>query len=158
MGSLRARDLLDAEDRKIHEQFGQIAAYCSTAKIAEWRSKSTTTADRWVDIFTYMDEQNHEYSDFLPVVEYILCLPATTASVERTFASIEKLWSSDKTQMGIETLKGMIVVKCNMEFTCSQFYDYIKEKPELLRKIASSEKYKPKTNTGIEQIDESDEE
>lgn len=158
MAKLRALDLLNADDRKIHEQFGQIATYCSTAKIAEWRSNSTSTADRWVEVFTHLDEQDQEYSGFLAVVEYILCLSATTASVERTFSAIHKSWTSDKTQMGIETLKAMTMVKCNMEFACNQFYDYIKDKPELLRKITGSAKYKSTTNTGNEQIDDSDEE
>lgn len=67
--------------------------------------------------------------------------PGTPAPVERIFAHVEKLWQVESSALAVETLKSMLLVKCNMEFSCLNFYDFLKTQPELLRKIAGQDKY-----------------
>lgn len=148
MKQLQDYEILNARDSKVHEQHGHVVDYCTDTKIAEWRKNSASTVDRWVDIFKYLAKQEKDYTDFAEIAEYILCLPGTTASVERTFSSINKLWAEEKSQLTVETLKAMIVVKYNFEFTCIEFYNYIRTKPELLKLIASKQKYKLLTEEG----------
>lgn len=146
MKQLQEHGIFDAKDSKVHEQYGHVVDYCTAEKLAEWRRDSVSTVDRWVDIFNYLAKQEKDYTDFAEIAEYILCLPGTTASVERTFSSINKLWSEEKSQLAVETLEAMVVVKYNFDYTCLQFYEYIKTKPNLLRLIASKEKYGFKTD------------
>ena len=54
---------------------------------------------------------------------------------------INNMWTSDKTQLKIETLKAMLITKCNFKETCSEFYDKIITKPHILKKIHGSGKY-----------------
>lgn len=159
MKQLQGYGILRAEDRKVHDQYGHVADYCTEAKISEWRNNRASTVDRWVDIFKFLEKQEKDCNDFAAIVEYILCLPATTASVERTFSSINKMWTEEKSQLSIETLKSMVVVKHNFDFSCVEFFNYIKKKPDLLKAIASKQKYKLITEHGeVEYMENSEEE
>lgn len=95
-----------------------------------------------MEIFNHLNNVDCEYKEFAKIVEYILCLPGTSAAVERIFSAVNKTWTSDKTRLDVETLKAILTVKCNLKYTCVNFYKYLKTKPELLRQIASKDKYK----------------
>jgi len=49
--------------------------------------------------------------NFSLIVEYILCLPGSNASVERVFSNMNKIWSSEKTQLGVCVLKAILITK-----------------------------------------------
>ena len=57
------------------------------------------------------------------------------------FADVNNTWTEEKTKLKVETLKAIIIVKCNVTFSCVDFYHFIKTKPELLNKIAKTAKY-----------------
>ncbi len=75
------------------------------------------------------------------LVEYILCVPATNASIERIFSLISKYWTAEKTQMKVETLLAVLNVKVNIPSDCQEFYDVFKASDTLLDQIHNSEKY-----------------
>ena len=75
------------------------------------------------------------------IVEYILCLPGSTASVERVFASMNKTWTDEKSQLKNETLKAILTTKINLNMSCIDFYHWIKTKADMLRNIKSKDKY-----------------
>ena len=50
------------------------------------------------------------------VAEYALSLPGTNAATERVFSSINKIWTSEKTQLNIKTLK------YNLTNSCEKFH------------------------------------
>lgn len=54
---------------------------------------------RWVEIFTHLETENCDYKEMATIVEYILCLPGSTASVKRVFACMNKTWTADKSQL-----------------------------------------------------------
>ena len=70
-----------------------------------------------------------------------MCLPGTSASVERLFSAINKICSTEKTQLQIKTPKSMLIVKYNMDYSCVQLYDVLNKNPATLRTIGSNEKY-----------------
>ena len=55
---------------------------------------------------------------------------------------MNKIWTADKTQLSVSTLKSLLLLKCNFKQSCLEFYNFLKSSPELLKKIISSEKYK----------------
>lgn len=158
---LHAFELYDRKENsaQLHEEFGYVKSFCTETKIAQWRNEKVSMPKRWVEIVSHLQAQDCEYKEMAAIVEYILCLPGSTASVERVFAAMNKTWTDEKSNLYIETLKSILTVKVNLKMTCLEFYDYIKTKPALLRQIKSKEKYILKVNDGeaTEIIGESDE-
>lgn len=131
----------DAQSSMIIHQFGCVKKYCTENKIAEW-SKNKVTADaRWVEIFKHMEKQQISFTNFSTIIEYALCFPGTSAPAERIFSKINKIWKEERSKLSIETLKSILIVKCNMEFTCTEFHEFLKSDNDALKKSL------PKTNT-----------
>lgn len=150
MNILSENNLYDAfgNATKLHTQFCYIKNYCAEDKIKKWNDDKASTVNRWVEIFEHFHNENCEYAEIATVIEYILCLPGTTASVERIFSAANKTWSEEKTRLQVETLKAILTVKTNMKFSCVEFFKLIKKKPQLLRQIASKGKYTTTTVSG----------
>lgn len=149
---------LNQNSSKVYEQYGYIKIYCSDEKVLQWNENKVAPDKRWAEIFKHMKTQNIPFKDMSSIIEYILCLPGSTAPVERIFAIIEKIWVKEKTQLHIETLRAILFVKFNMDLTCLEFSDFLKTQPELLKKIAGQAKYlfKQSTtpNTSLMSVDE----
>lgn len=99
------------------------------------------TDSRWVECFQHLAKHKIPYAHLLTIVSYILCLPGTSAAVERVFSLINDVWSSEKSQLSIETLKCILLVRYNIKMTCLEFYDLLKSKPKLVEQIGSVDKY-----------------
>lgn len=147
MNTLSEYNLYNANENAVnlHTQFRYIKNYCTSDKIMQWREGNVSIVDRWVEIFIHLNKADCEFKEMATIVEYILCLPGTSASVERIFSAVNKTWTSDKTRLDVQTLKAILTVKCNLKYKCVDFYTYLKTKPELLRQIASNDKYKTTT-------------
>lgn len=126
---------------KVLEQFDYIRNYCSAEKLKEWKDKKMPTDERWVEIFKHFDAQNVPFIEFSQIVEYVLCLPGTSAPVKRIFSIAKKIWKVESASLHMQTLKAMLYVKYNIDYTCTQWFEFLKTQPELLRKIASQDKY-----------------
>lgn len=75
------------------------------------------------------------------LIQNILCLPGSNASTERVFSQMNKIWTKEKSQLKIETLKAILVTKTNIDMNCSESYSFLKKSPILLKSIASNDKY-----------------
>jgi hypothetical protein len=56
-------------------------------------------------------------------------------------------WTSEKTQLAIDTLSAVLVTKVNFGYSCVEFYDVLLNRPRLLKALHSSEKYKAKSSS-----------
>lgn len=126
---------------KVLEQYSYIKNYCNEEKLSEWNSKNLTTDERWVEIFKYMETQNVPFIEFSQIIEFVICFPGSSASVERVFSLAKRVWKQESSALQVSTLKSILTVKFNVEYTCMDFYNFIKTQPQLLRKIGSQEKY-----------------
>ena len=66
----------------------------------------------------------------------------TNAVCERLFSLINNYWTDKKSELSMETLKSWLAIKQNCKMSCSQFYEFILSKSDLIQQIHSSEKYK----------------
>lgn len=150
MLKLKADGLYDADNNaaKLHQQFIYVKNYCTADKIQQWKKDKVPTAQRWTEMFNHFEANDCEYTEIGKVVEYILSLPGTTASVERIFNMVGQNWTGERNRLDVETLKAILIVKVNINLSCLEFYEYVKTKPDLLREIASKSKYKMETNEG----------
>lgn len=134
---------------KIFAQYGYVKTYCSSEKLAEWRDgkdkngklKSVSTEERWVEVFKHMETEQVPYLEFSRLIEFILCLPGTSAPVERVFSSAKNIWKVESSQLAVKTLKSILLVKMNLKYSCVDFYRFLKTQPKLLKAIASEKKY-----------------
>lgn len=131
---------------QMFRQFGYLKAYMTVEKISKWNSDKTPPDLRWVECFKHFDENEVPYHLISMIIQYIYCLPGTSASVERVFSAVNKIWTNEKTRLQVKTLKSILIVKYNMAFSCLEFFKFLKSKPDLLAKIAAQEKY---TNTTV---------
>lgn len=79
---------------KVFQQYGYVKKFCSDDKIAEWNLNELSTESRWVQIFQHMKSSQVPYLDFARIVEFILCVPGTSAPVERIFSSVKNIWKT----------------------------------------------------------------
>jgi len=130
------------KDAEVFDEFSLICNYITSQKVTEWNNLNVSTETRWVEVFKHFQANNLQHENFSILIEYILCLPATNAPVERVFSMMNKLWPSEKTQLQISVLKAMLIIKMNIKKTCQEFYSYLKSSPAILKQICSSDKYK----------------
>lgn len=110
-------------------------------KIEEWNSINISCESRWIDIFKFFKEKSQGFQELSAIVEYGFTIPITNASAERVFSLVNKVWTDDKSNINMETLKRGLQLKFNSNLTCPQFYEYILSQPRALTKVRSNEKY-----------------
>lgn len=143
---------------QLHTEFCYLKNYCSESKIKQWKDQKVSITKRWVEIFKHLDNQSCDYKEIAKIVEFILCLPGSTAPVERVFSAMNKTWTEDKSHLKVETLKAILTTKVNLKMTCIEFFHWLKTQPDMLRKIQSNEKYKVRTLHGSQNIERDPEE
>jgi hypothetical protein len=88
-----------------------------------------------------MSEKRLDFQDFCNIVEFILCLPGSTATAERILSVMNRMWSEEKSRLSVETVRATSAARQNCVMECDKFCDKVLEDRNLLRKITSSEKY-----------------
>lgn len=155
MSQLNEKSLYDANKNsaQLHKEFCYVKNYCSDNKIKQWNEQKLSITERWVEIFKHLDAQSCDYKEMAKIIEYVLCLPGSTAPVERVFAEMNKTWTEEKSNFKVETLKAILTTKVNSKMSCLEFFHWLKEKPDMLRKIHSNEKYKVHIVHGTQNIE-----
>lgn len=138
---IQKQHLNEARAGQILQQYGYLKRFLAEEKLQEWASKKASTENRWVEIFCYFQKQSIPFEDLSSIIEFALCLPGTSALVERTFSAVTKAWTREKSQLQIKTLKSMLIVKYNMEYSCVDFFNMVSKNSSLLKKISGSAKY-----------------
>ncbi|KAF2890930.1 hypothetical protein ILUMI_15243, partial [Ignelater luminosus] len=100
----------DIDESALFDEVTLIKNYATEQKIKEWQEMKTPIDLHWVEIFQHFDVQQISYPQILQLVEFALCLPATNAPTERLVSIINNIWT-EKSQLTVETLKAMIVVR-----------------------------------------------
>ncbi|XP_074838055.1 uncharacterized protein LOC142004356 isoform X2 [Carettochelys insculpta] len=109
--------------------------------MADWNTQKTPISERWQKVFQEMDKKAVEYSNLAKAVEFVLCLPGTTAPVERVFSVMNAVWSPEKSHLSDCTRKAILLVQVNFDLDCAAFYEKLLANKQILQKIASHGKY-----------------
>ncbi|XP_074857908.1 uncharacterized protein LOC142017138 [Carettochelys insculpta] len=109
--------------------------------MSDWNTQKTPISERWQNVFQEMDKKAVEYSNLAKAVEFVLCLPGTTAPVERVFSVMNAVWSPEKSRLKVCTMKAILFVQVNFDLDCAAFYEKLMKNKWILRKIASRDKY-----------------
>lgn len=119
-----------------------IKQYVTEKKIEEWQASNISVSCRWTEIFNFCVKNKLNYYNTLLLVEFALCLPGTNAELERVFSIINNIWTAEKSQLKVDTLKSMIITRVNNKLTCLEFYKALLENEMALKSISSQSKYK----------------
>jgi hypothetical protein len=76
------------------------------------------------------------------VAELLLCLPGSSASIERVFSHMncEYIWSEEKSRFHVDKTQAILAVKTNNGLSCEAFSEELASSPEVMKKIHSSDK------------------
>lgn len=129
-------------DTELFDEYSCLKSFVTEEKVKEW--KETDVEEKWTEIFRHFKGKDIQYENLCKVIEFFLCLPGSNAPTERSFSIMNKVWSKEKTQLQVDTLKSLMIVKYNYEMSCPEFYDYLSGNVNILKKIHSVEKYTSK--------------
>jgi len=93
--------------------------------------KNKMSEDVWVDIFKVKLIGVDNFSNLKKIVEFFMCIPGTSVSVERVFSRINCLWTDEKNRLKINTVKAMIAVKLFFDETRFEFHNLLSENEKL---------------------------
>lgn len=154
---------LESKSSECFKQFACVKQYCSEEKLNDWNTKNVSAEARWVEIFCHLQKENVLFDEFSTLIEYVFCFPGTSTPAERIFSRVNKIWKSESSSFLIKTIKSILIVQFNMEFTCPEFHRYLITRENILKKISTQEKYdfkkpNPKQSPGAMSVDFEDNE
>jgi hypothetical protein len=92
-----------------------------------WKTNNLSCEEKWIQLLSHFNDQNISVPNLGRVVDYIFCLPGTSATVERVFSATNNVWSEGRGRMIESTVKGLMYCKLNIELGCTEFYEKNKE-------------------------------
>lgn len=121
-------------------------------KVKVW-TEEVSNVERWNQIFEEAKSSKQELLNISHLVQAILCLSPTNAICESVFSEINHFYSSEKSNLAIDTIESFVYVKYNITNSCYDFYQ-MRMKPGFLPRsvVKDSKKYqsKRKTKTAIQ--------
>jgi hypothetical protein len=88
-----------------------VEQFVTGEKVSEWTANKPLPAQRWVEMVSHFNKNYFPCSNVLKLSEFLFCLPRISAATERVFSLVNSTWTSDKNQLGVDTLKAVLVDK-----------------------------------------------
>ena len=117
------------------DEFNALLKLITDNKVDEWNNCGLTADMRWVEIVKIFRENGFTSENLGIITEFSMSLPGTSAPVERVFSLMNAIRDSEKTQLSIDALTSMLIVRYNLELSCLEFFDSILPNKEFLRKV-----------------------
>ena len=96
--------------------------------------------EKWLKFFADT-KYIHQKSCLIKLCEYVFAIPAHNANVERIFSLMSTQWSDERNRLSVETIEAILICHYNYKMTCAQFYNYVKEENDIIKKAKSTLKY-----------------
>lgn len=135
------RNELNINNTELFDELALVKRYTTSEKLKQWNENKKSAEERWVEVFKHFKEGGISFQNILKVVEFSLCLPGSNAPTERVFSILNNIWTSEKAQLKVNTLKSILITKYNYDLNCLEFKEYLKSNEGLLKQIYSAEKY-----------------
>ncbi len=74
-------------------------------------------------------------------ISFIFSIPCSNAYVESVFSIMKHLYDDQRNRMSTERIAAELKIRLNSSLSCTEIYDFLLSKPELLKLIHSNEKY-----------------
>ncbi|CAF5151947.1 unnamed protein product, partial [Rotaria magnacalcarata] len=104
------------------------------------KHKKTNKSIRSDHLWAYLLDGEHAPS-LRKLVDFVFAIPGSNAFCESVFSHMKYLWNNNRTKMQHDLVGAELKIKMNTHLTCTELYDYLLTKPNILNKIRSSDKY-----------------
>ena len=74
-------------------------------------------------------------------ISFLFSIPCSNAYVESVFSTLKHLYDDKRNCMSTELVAAELKIRLNSSLSCTEVYDFLLSKPELLKLIHSNEKY-----------------
>ena len=102
---------LTVDNNCLFDEIACLKNYCTEENLADWRDKTVSTGDKWVEVFTTLRSRNILLPNLELLVSFAMSLPGTNASIESIFSLMNNTWSDEMSRLSIDTLKARLVIK-----------------------------------------------
>jgi hypothetical protein len=93
----------------LFDEITNVKSFINPEKINHWNNSKIPVQERWVEMFQHFQKNDIVYTNVSKIVQFGLCLPGTNAPTERVFTMVNKLWTTEKTQLCVDTVKAMTI-------------------------------------------------
>ncbi|PSN38890.1 hypothetical protein C0J52_20067 [Blattella germanica] len=112
---------LNINDEELFDEVKCVKSYVTEDKLKQWEETNTPVDRKWVELFENLKNKNMSHGNLQKIIEFCFSLPGSKAATKRVVSIMNDLWDTNKTQMKVETLKGLLITKCNYGMTCVEF-------------------------------------
>lgn len=123
-----------AEDDALFDEvasLNRIVEQIPTDKLA-----SKTPKQKWKMIF---DDGN--FPCLLILISITFSVPVSNSFIETIFSLAKLQWIDSRNSLLPDTVKALLQVKVNFDYSCSEMYSYLLGEKKLLQEIQGKEKY-----------------
>ena len=103
-----------------------LASGRSHQDVADPKYTTISYEQKWTQLLQNFKDKDIPISNFQKLVEFVFCLPGTSAPVERIFSIMKNMWSDDRSSMHEKNVKALLVCKSNIDLKCTEVYENIK--------------------------------
>uniref|UniRef100_UPI00398E59C5 uncharacterized protein n=1 Tax=Pristiophorus japonicus TaxID=55135 RepID=UPI00398E59C5 len=115
--------------------------YCALHRVrAEAAAQERRVDQRWVEVFKRLPEE--ESGQLFKLVAFVLSVPVSNGYCERVCSLMTRLWSKERNRLSEGLVKAELQVQLNFGMSCADFYQYVRNSPELLKAARSQLKYR----------------
>ena len=134
INSMFAKQIIDID--ALFNEHVVVKNYNSASDRKErWKNTTISYEQKWTQLLQAFKDKDIPISNFQKLVEFVFCLPGTSAPVERIFSTMKNMWSDDRSSTHEKNVKALLVCKSNINLTCTEFYENIKSNVVLLKKV-----------------------
>jgi len=91
---------------------------------------------KWMKVMSENDSLPLTYK----LVSIVFSIPVSNAFVERVFSLVSSQWSKERNRLNETTVKSLLQLRVNLDFSCSKMHDLISKDKKLLKQIVGGEK------------------
>jgi hypothetical protein len=101
-------EVLTANPDELFEEYTYLRRYLSRQE-SEWFS-SNPLSRKWSKECVHLKENNVPHGNTKKVVQLLLCLPGSNASIEGVFSRMNYVWSEEKSRFHVDTMQAILAV------------------------------------------------
>ena len=76
------------------------------------------------------------------LLAHVMTVSSSNAFCESVFSTMNFHWTDSRNQLSVAILRSEICIKHNFDYSCTEFYRFVKKKPDVLKFVKSETKYK----------------
>ncbi|GBN58374.1 hypothetical protein AVEN_17903-1 [Araneus ventricosus] len=97
--------------------------------------------ERWLKFLADSSKYIDQKSCLVKLCKYVFAIPDHHANMERIFSLMSTQGSDEQNGLRVETVEAVLTCHYNFKMTGAEFYNYVKEENDIIKKVKSTLKY-----------------